>query len=70
MKHVYEKLRLGNFEHCFDAMNRYVHNQKNYRTLEHKIDETELCNVEDKLALYINYWKEIKQRTLYETITY
>ena len=70
MKHIYEKLRLGNFEHCFDAMNQYVHNQKNYRTLEHKIDEAELCSVEDKLARYINYWKEIKQRTLYETITY
>ena len=67
LERVYEKLELGNFEHCKDAMIRHVREQKNYRTLEHKINEKELSKIVDQLASYINYWKEIRESSLYET---
>ena len=70
LQQIYEKLRLGDFEYCLNATNKYVHNQKNYKTLEHKLDEEERDTVADQLAPYINYWQEIKQRTLFETITH
>lgn len=67
LQQVYEKLELGDFEYCKDAMNKYVHEQKNYKTIEHKINEEELTAIQDQLAPYINHWKEIKERSLYET---
>ncbi|MEP7231104.1 MAG: hypothetical protein ABI691_12675, partial [Ginsengibacter sp.] len=63
----YEKLELGDFEHCKDAMNRYEYGQKNYRTLEHSLNNYELNTIHDQLDQHIKNWKEIKQRTLYET---
>ncbi len=62
MKHIYRNLSLGNFEYCFDAMDQYVHTQKNYKTLKHNIIEEELRTVQDQLAPYANYWREIKNR--------
>lgn len=67
LQQVYEKLELGDFEHCKDAMNKYEHGQKNYRTLEHSLNKHELNTIHDQLNLHIKNWKEIKQRTLYET---
>lgn len=67
LQQVYEKLELGDFEHCKDAMNRHAHGQKNYRTLEHSLNSYELNTIHDQLDQHIKNWKEIKQRTLHET---
>ena len=68
LKQAYEKLALGDLEYCRDAMNRYVHQQKSYRVLEHTINEEELSIIKNHLAPYINYWKEINEHSLSETI--
>jgi hypothetical protein len=67
-KQVYEKLALGDFEYCQQAVSKYVHEQKNYATLKHAINQEELTTVQDQLAPYINYWKEITEHSLSETI--
>ncbi|MEO8415250.1 MAG: sulfotransferase [Ginsengibacter sp.] len=69
LQQVYEKLELGDFEYCKDAMYWYVHEQKNYRTLEHALNKYELNTIPDQLDLHIKNWKEIQQRTLYEMAT-
>ncbi len=67
LQHVYEKLELGDFEHCKNAINSHANEQKNYRTLEHTLNKYELNTIRDQLDLYIKNWEEIKQRTLYDT---
>lgn len=66
---VYEKLEMGDFEYCKDAMNRHAQGQKNYKPLEHALNNYELNSIHDQLELHIKNWTEIKQRTLYETTT-
>ena len=41
-----------------------MHEQKNYRTLEHALTKYELNTTQGQLDLYIENWKEIKQRNI------
>jgi hypothetical protein len=61
MKQIYTQLKLEYFGHCETAMKNYVHQQRNYKPLEHTLDEQELNMAQHQLISYIKNWKEIKE---------
>lgn len=61
IKQIYDRLSLGNFDFCNEAMNRYVLDQQKYKTLKYVLDQKELNLIEHQLAPYIHYWSQIKE---------
>jgi omega-hydroxy-beta-dihydromenaquinone-9 sulfotransferase len=56
MRSVYKQLRLPGIGHCIDDMQNFIHEQRSYRRLDHKLSKEETAMVQDKLGKLANQW--------------
>ena len=60
MEEIYTTLQLGGFEITRQAMILFANQQKNYKLLNHSLDDKTRATIADRWAPYIHYWSRQK----------